>query len=61
MIWTVTVPTIGYITYEVEADTEDQAQQIILNESEKVTVVEQSVGDWAEGREWEFEAVEVVK
>lgn len=59
MIWTVTIPTIGFITYEVEAGTEEEARQIILDEAEKVTVIEESAGDWAEGSEWQFEASEV--
>jgi hypothetical protein len=51
--YTVTIPTIGCVVYEVEAKDEAEAKKKI--HEGKGTVTEENTGDWQPDSEWEFE------
>jgi len=55
-LYEITVPTGGFITYEVRADSLEEAMAL-LEESEgsypKCKIIEQNIGDWEPRSEWE--------
>jgi hypothetical protein len=62
--YTVTIPTTGYKTYEVAADSAAEAQQRLKDHDRGIRTkgllkeIEECAGDWTESSEWEIEEAE---
>lgn len=58
-LYAITVPTVGYFVYEVQAYNEEEAKEFLLEQNgrlgPRIECVEASAGDWVIGGEWEIE------
>jgi hypothetical protein len=52
-LYRVTIPTTGYVTYEVKAECIEDVRELI--ENGKAQLIEESSGDWSNEDEWEIE------
>lgn len=62
--YTVTVPTVGYIVYEVQATSAEEARKILTVASEletmfcpNVTFVGQCAGAWVKNADWTIRTI----